>query len=154
MPLTLLSNAFEQGGNIPKRYTCDGDNISPPLAWSSVPEGTQSFLIVCGDPDAPSGIFHHWAAYDVPADWRRLAEGRGPESLANGFKQAINDFKKPGYAGPCPPRGDRPHSYHFRLSALSESSLPLGPSATCGEVIMQARPHVLEFVELIGFYGR
>ena len=155
MPLTLSSNAFQQGGNIPEAiHVRWRQTFHRPSLGQAYRRGTRSFLIVCGDPDAPSGIFHHWAAYDIPPDWRRLAEGHGPESLANGFRQAINDFEKPGYAGPCPPRGDRPHGYHFRLSALSEASLPLGPSATCVEVIMLARPHVLEFVELIGLYGR
>ena len=154
MPLTLTSRAFQQGGTIPKRYTCDGDNVSPPFAWSGVPEGTQSFLLVCDDPSAPSGTFHHWAAYDIPARWRGLAEGHGPESLADGFKQAINDLQKPGYTGPCPPPGDKPHHYHFCLSALSEPSLPVAPSAAFEEVILVARPYVLERVELIGLYGR
>lgn len=154
MPLTLTSPAFRQGVDIPKKYTCDGDNVSPPLAWSGVPQGTRSFLLVCDDPDAPSGVFHHWAAYDIAADWRMLEEGHGPESLADGFRQAINDFGKPGYAGPCPPRGDKPHRYHFRLSALSEPTLAAASSARCVEVMTLARPYVLEFVELVGLYHR
>ncbi len=154
MPLRLTSVAFRQGGDIPKKYTCDGDNVSPPLAWSSVPEGTRSFLLICDDPDAPAGIFHHWAAFDIPPHWRGLKEGHGAESLANGFRQAINDFGKPGYSGPCPPPGDKPHRYHFQLNALSEASLPVGPSVTCVEIIALARPYVLEFVELIGFCQR
>jgi Raf kinase inhibitor-like YbhB/YbcL family protein len=118
------------------------------------PEGTRSFLIVCDDPDAPSGIFHHWAAFDIPPHWRGLKEGHGAESLANGFRQAINDFGKPGYSGPCPPPGGKPHHYHFRLNALSEPSLPVGPSATCVEVIALASPYICEFVELVGLYQR
>lgn len=154
MALTLRSTAFQQGGDIPRKYTCDGDNKSPPFAWSGVPEGTRSFLLVCHDPDAPSGIFHHWAAYDIPSDRRGLAEGYGSARLADGFRQAMNDFGKPGYAGPCPPRGDRPHHYHFRLSALSEPSLPVARSVTCVEVITLANPYVLEFIELVGLYRR
>jgi len=155
MPLSLISAAFPQGGNVPKKYTCDGDNVSPPFAWANVPDGTRSFLFVCGDPDAPAEIiFHHWAAFDIPPHWRGLKEGHGAESLTNGFRQAINDFGKPGYSGPCPPRGDRPHRYHFRLSALSEPSLPVASSATCSEVTTLAAPYVLEFVELIGLYQR
>jgi Raf kinase inhibitor-like YbhB/YbcL family protein len=119
-----------------------------------VPEGTQSLLLVCDDPDAPSEIFHHWAAFDIPPTWRGLKEGHGAESLADGFRQAVNDFGKPGYGGPCPPRGDKAHRYHFRLSALSESSLPVASSATCMEVITLAMPYVLEFVELVGRYRR
>ncbi len=154
MPLTLASKAFQQGGTIPKKHTCDGDNISPPLAWSGVPEKTRSFLLVCDDPGAPAGIFHHWGAYDIPSDWRKLAEGHGPESLADGFKQAINDLEKPGYTGPCPPPGDKPHDRHFCLYALSEPSLPVAPSANCEEVIIVARPYVLDRVELVGLHGR
>lgn len=154
MPLRLTSAAFRQGDNIPKKYTCDGDNISPPFAWSGVPEGTRSFLLVCDDPDAPSVIFHHWAAFDIPPHWRGLKEGHGAESVTNGFRQATNDFGKPGYAGPCPPRSDKPHRYHFRLSALSEASLPAESSATCLEVITLANSYVLEFVELVGHYQR
>jgi len=154
MPLTLTSPAFRQGVDIPKKYTCDGDNISPAFGCSGVPEGTRSFLLVCDDPDAPSGVFHHWAAYQIPAEWRILEEGHGAESLANAFRQAINNFGKPGYAGPCPPRGDKAHHYHFRLSALSEPLLPAASSATCAEVITLARPYVLEFVELVGLYRR
>jgi len=154
MALRLTSPAFAQGGQIPRKHTCDGDNVSPPLQWSGVPEGTQSFLVVCDDPDAPSGVFQHWAAFDIPGDRRSLDEGHGPETLADGFRQAINDFGRPGYGGPCPPRGDPPHRYHFRLSALSEPSLPAAPTASCAEVIALARPYVLEFVELVGLYGR
>lgn len=154
MALTLGSTAFRQGGNIPQKYTCDGENVSPPFGWSGVPEDTRSFLLICDDPDAPSGTFYHWAAFDIPPDWRGLNEGRGAERLANGFRQAINDFGKPGYSGPCPPPGDKPHRYHFRLNALSESSLPVSPSATCVEVIALASPYILEFVELVGHYQR
>jgi hypothetical protein len=154
MPLRLISSAFQQGGNIPRKYTCDGDNISPPLAWTGVPEGTRGFLLVCHDPDAPSGMFHHWAAYDIPHHWRALSEGHGAETLADGFRQAINDFGKPGYGGPCPPRADKAHRYHFRLCALSEASLPAASSATCQEVIALADPYVLEFAELVGHYRR
>jgi len=154
MPLRLISATFREGGDIPKQFTCDGDNISPPLVWYDVPEGARSLLLLCDDPDAPAGIFHHWAAFDIPPDWRGLRAGHGAETLTNGFRQAINDFGKPGYAGPCPPPGDKPHAYHFRLNALSEASLPVGPSATCVEIIALTAPYVLEFAELVGFYQR
>jgi len=154
MPLKLASAAFPQGGKIPKKYTCDGHNMSPPFAWSGAPEGTQSYLLVCDDPDAPGRIFHHWAAFDIPPDSRGLKEDDGAASMPHGFRQATNDFGKPGYGGPCPPRGDRPHHYHFRLSALSEPSLPVGTSAKCGEVIALASRYVLESVELVGLYQR
>ncbi len=154
MTMTLTSPAFAQGGEIPEAYTCDGENLSPPLAWSGVPAGTRSLLLVCDDPDAPGGVFHHWAAYDIPPDWTGLEAGYGPETLEPGFHQAINDFGKPGYGGPCPPPGHGPHHYHFRLSALSEPITGAAPGASCVEVMTLARPVILEFVELVGVYGR
>ena len=180
MALTLVSPAFGQGEEIPKRYTCDGEGISPPLAWQGVPEGARSLLLVCDDPDAPGEVFHHWAAYEIPVDWTRLDEGFGAETLASGIRQAINDFGNPGYGGPCPPQGHGRHRYHFRLSALAlaigsgiavglggkdyvadniarwlrGTPLSAAPSASCLEVIRLARPHIIEFVELVGLYGR
>lgn len=154
MTLTLTSPAFPQGGTIPRKFTCDGENRSPALAWSGVPEGARSLLLVCDDPDAPGGVFHHWAAYNIPADWTGLKEGYGPETLENAFRQAINDFGKPGYAGPCPPKGHAPHAYHFRLSALGTRLDSPASSARCVEVIALAQPYVIAFVELVGYYGR
>jgi hypothetical protein len=154
MALELTSPAFEQGGEIPKRYTCDGDNLSPPLRWRGTPDGTRSFVLLCNDPDAPGGIFRHWAAYDIPRDRVELAQGHGPQTLREGFKQAINDFGKPGYAGPCPPRGHGAHHYHFRLRALSEPSLPVAPDASCAEVEALAERHVFAETELVGVYRR
>jgi Raf kinase inhibitor-like YbhB/YbcL family protein len=107
MPLRLTSGAFRQAGDIPQKYTCDGDNISPPFAWWGVPENRRSFLLICDDPDAPSGIFHHWAAFDIPPRWRGLKEGHGAESLANVFRQA--NFGKRGYSDPCAPPADKAH---------------------------------------------
>lgn len=152
--MRLTSPAFKQGAEIPKKYTCDGENISPPLHWSGVPAEAASLLLVCDDPDAPGGVFHHWAAYNIPAYWRGLKEGFGPESIEPGFHQAINDFRKPGYGGPCPPKGDKPHAYHFRLSALRESLVSAASSATCVEIQRLARPLEMTFAELIGYYGR
>jgi Raf kinase inhibitor-like YbhB/YbcL family protein len=154
MPLTLKSPAFSTGGNISRKYTCDGPNISPPFEWSGVPANAQSLLLVCDDTDAPGGTFQHWAAFNIPAGWTGLKEGYGPETLEKGFRQAINDFNKPGYAGPCPPRGHKAHAYHFRLAALSTVIDAAGPGATCDEIKRLAAPYEIEFVELIGFYGR
>lgn len=153
MAMTLTSPAFGQGGTIPKKYTCDGDGISPPLRWSEAPDGTRSLLVVCDDPDAP-GTFYCWAAYDIPPTWRGLDEGHGMETLAGGFKQAINGFGLPGYAGQCPPHRDKPHAYHFRVSALSIESLPVGIGPTCDEVVALAQPYEIESAELVGFRGR
>ena len=154
MALSLTSPAFDQGATIPKEYSCEGRDRSPPLTWSGAPEGTRSFALVCDDPDAPGGTFHHWAVWDIPAAWSQLDEGHGPESLSDGLKQAENDFGKPGYGGPCPPEGHGTHHYHFRLMALSEESLPVAPGASCVEVQEAARPYVLETRELIGVYER
>ncbi len=152
--LTLTSPDFNMGETIPERFTCDGQNISPAFRWTGIPEGTKELLLVCDDPDAPRGTFHHWAAYSIPPDWSFLRSGFGAETLEPGFRQAINDFGKPGYGGPCPPHGDAPHSYHFRLSALSDHITSGESGATCVEVIRLAQPYVIEFVELIGLYGR
>jgi hypothetical protein len=125
--------------------------LSPAFGWSGAPAGTESFLLVCIDPDAPSGTFHHWAAYDIPADWSGLKEG--VESRDPGIKQAVNDFGDHGYSGPCPPRG-KPHHYHFQLSALSTAALPVPKSATCAQVMKSARPFILGSAELVALYGR
>ena len=154
MPLELLSPAFRQGETIPREFTCDGRDRSPAFTWSGVPEGTRSLLLVCDDPDAPSGLFRHWAAYNIPPDWEGFDAGYGPESLEPGFMQAVNDFGKPGYGGPSPQKGDKPHAYHFRLSALDAEIVSAAPSASCEEIQTLARPMEIEAVELVGFYGR
>ena len=152
--LALTSPDFEPGRTIPERFTCDGANISPGLVWTGVPEGTAELLLVCDDPDAPGGVFRHWAAWGIAPELGGLDAGYGPESVEPGFQQAVNDFGKPGYGGPCPPAGDAPHGYHFRLSALSEKITEAAPGATCAEIIALARPRVIEFAESVGLYGR
>jgi len=152
--LTLTSPDFNPGETIPARFTCDAENVSPAFRWANLPEGTRELLLVCDDPDAPGGLFRHWAAWGFDIDSGFLRAGFGPESLEPGFQQAVNDFGKPGYMGPCPPEGDAPHSYHFRLSALREPITSAAPGATCEEVQALARPNIIEFTELVGFYGR
>lgn len=154
MALDLTSPAFGQGEEIPRKYTCGGDNVSPPLGWNGTPDGTRSFVLLCNDPDAPGGTFRHWAAYDIPPDRLELREGHGPETLHDGVRQAINDFGTPGYGGPCPPEGHGAHHYHFRLMALSEPSLPLAPGCSCEEVEAAAERHVFAETELVGLYQR
>jgi hypothetical protein len=154
MTMVLTSPAFAMGETIPKTYTCDGDDRSPAFRWSGVPPAARALLLACDDPDAPGGIFRHWAAYNIPATWHVLEAGYGPETLEPAFMQAINDFGRPGYGGPCPPRGDRPHAYHFRLSALREPITSAASSASCLEIQRLAEPLELGFVELIGYYGR
>ena len=104
MALELTSPAFERGGEIPKKHTCDGDNVSPPLRWRGTPDDARSLVLLCNDPDAPGGAFRHWAAYDITADRLEMAEARSPGTEVDGFRQAVNDFGDPGYGGPVRPR--------------------------------------------------
>ncbi len=152
--MRLSSGAFSDGSVIPRRFTCDGDDLSPPLAWSGAPAQTCSFVLLCDDPDAPAGTWHHWAAYDIPADQTSLVEGAAQHGEGKGLKQAINDFQRQGYGGPCPPRRHGPHHYHFRLFALSVDRLPLGSKATCQDVEREARKHIIAEALLVGLYER
>ncbi len=154
MPLMLASQAIPPGGEIPTQYTCDGADISPPLTWSAVPEGTKSLVLVVEDPDAPSGVFSHWAVYDIPAGSRGLAAGYSENRPAAGFREARNDFGKPGYGGPCPPQGHGIHHYHFRLLAISRPTLDLRPSATAHDMLNAAQPYAIQQAELVATYRR
>jgi Raf kinase inhibitor-like YbhB/YbcL family protein len=153
MPLSLMSAVFAPGGEIPRKYTCDGMNVSPPLEWSGVPGGAKAMLLVCNDPDAPGGTFHHWAAYNIPAELTGLLEIPAATQDRR-FPQAINDFGKPGYGGPCPPHGHKPHAYHFRLSALRSRIEGISAHPTCVEIIRRAAPLEMSAAELVGYYGR
>jgi len=154
MPLMLMSPAILPGAAIPQEYTADGHDISPPLAWSGVPAGTRSLVLVIEDPDAPRGIFHHWAAYDIPPGTPGLAAGYRAGVPVAGILQASNDFGTLGYAGPCPPSGSGPHHYHFELLALSRPSLGLPPDAPATQVIQASAPYVIARAELVGTYQR
>ena len=154
MPLMLASPAIPPGGEIPPQYTCDGTDISPPLQWSGVPNGTRSLVLVVEDPDAPSGIFRHWGAFDIPASSRGLDAGYSAARPAAGFHEARNDFGKPGYGGPCPPKGHGVHHYYFRLFAISRPALDLRAPATALDVLNAAQPYVIERTELVGTYRR
>jgi Raf kinase inhibitor-like YbhB/YbcL family protein len=152
--MRLTSSAFSDGGAIPRRFTCEGENLSPPLRWSDAPAETRSFAVLCDDPDAPAGTWHHWAAYDIPTDRATLAEGAGRSGGAAGLKQAVNDFSRAGYGGPCPPHGHGPHHYHFRLLALSSASLTVHKGPSCRDVEREARKHLIAEAALIGLYER
>jgi Raf kinase inhibitor-like YbhB/YbcL family protein len=155
MPLLLVTPAFAPGGAIPSEYTCDGADISPPLSWSGLPQGTQSLVLVVEDPDAPSGTFRHWAAFDIPPSAPGLAAGYGPNRPAPvGFRQARNDFGAVEYGGPCPPKGRGVHHYHFRLFAISRPTLDLTPSASVFDVLTAAQPYVIQQTDLVGTYRR
>jgi len=151
MTLKLSSASFGKNESIPAQYTCDGANLSPAFNWSGAPANTKGFLLVCLDPDAPSGTFHHWAAYNIPAECQGLESGIARQDPR--LQQAVNDFGERGYSGPCPPKG-KPHHYHFRLSALRTEALPVPKSATCAQVIKAAQQFALESAELVGLYAR
>ena len=153
MPLLLASPAFAPGGRIPVEYTCSGADISPPLTWSQVPAGTGSLVLVIEDPDAPSGVFRHWAVFNIPAAAHGLAAGYRANRPADGLQQARNDFGSIGYDGPCPPPGPL-HHYRFRLLAISRPRLDLSASATPLDVLRAAQPYIIQQTELIGTYQR
>jgi hypothetical protein len=150
--MKLMSSAFADGATIPRRYTADGENIPPPLAWSEPPASTESFAIVCEDPDAPSGLFVHWVAWNIKADARELTEAIPATADAYGIRQGENGFGKTGYGGPSPPRG-RPHRYRFRLFAL-DNRPNLRSGATRAQFDHAIEGHVLAQGVLVGRYGR
>ena len=153
MAFELKSSAFQQGGDIPKKFTCDGSDVSPALTWSDVPAGTQSHVLLADAPDAPVGNWVHWVLYDLPANARELPEGvASVGELKGGGRQGTNDFRKIGYGGPCPPRG-KAHRYFFRLYAL-DSKMNLRPGADKSAVERAMKGRVLAQAELMGRYGR
>lgn len=148
----LYSPEFLTGNFIPFKYTCDGENYSPPLTWEDPPAKTQSFALIVSDPDAPHGTFTHWVLYNLPADLRQLSE-RIPhqQTLPDGSKQGRNDFGQVGFGGPCPPSGT--HRYFFKLHALDQL-LNVAPGGGKEEVLQAMQGHVLDAAELMGLYGR
>lgn len=154
MALAITSPAFGHGDEIGRRFTCDGDDVSPPLTWSGVPADTMSLALLCDDPDAPRGTWHHWAIFDIPADVTALPEGYRRQERVGNIRQAVNDFGTVGYGGPCPPPGHGLHHYHFHLLALGIETLGLGESALCVDVAKAAQPHILAEAELVGTYKR
>ena len=133
MAFAISSTGFPNGGDIPRKFTCDGADVSPELSWTEPPPGTQSFTLIADDPDAPSGTWTHWVLFDLPAATSSLAEGVTKiDELPGGERQGRNDFRKIGYNGPCPPPG-KPHRYFFKLYAL-KGKLDLKPGASRQEV--------------------
>ncbi len=150
--LTLDSPAFAQGEPIPRAYTCDGDDISPPLTWTDPPADTVTFALVMEDPDAPGGTWEHWVIFDVPGDASGLPEAIPPEPrLPDGSVQGLNSWGRVGYGGPCPPGGR--HRYFFRLYAL-DTRLELGADTTAAQLMEALEGHVLARAELMGVYSR
>ena len=152
-PMAISSTAFGPDEPIPVEFTCDGADRSPPLRWSDPPDGTRSFALIVEDPDAPGGTFRHWGVYDLPGDLRELPADAGSPQAAQ-FPQARNDFGRPGYGGPCPPRGHGAHRYLFRLLALDVAHLEAGATPTVDKILERAKPHVLAGGVLTGRYGR
>ena len=145
---SLSSGDLAQGRPIPVAFTCDGTDRSPALNWDAPPEGTKSFALVVDDPDAPAGLFRHWGVYDIPIESRSISSG---QTIG---EQAINDFGKSGYGGPCPPKGHGPHHYHFKLFALDVATLDLSADPKVADVEQAAKGHAIGTGELIATYER
>ena len=153
MTIQLTSSAFAEGEFIPAKYTCDNEDASPPLLWSQVPPGAKGLALICDDPDAPFGTWVHWVLYGLPPTATELPEKiPNAETLANGARQGINDFKRIGYGGPCPPAG-RPHRYFFKLYAV-DTEIPLQPGAAKNDLIRAMEGHILAEGHLMGKYQR
>jgi Raf kinase inhibitor-like YbhB/YbcL family protein len=147
MSFGLRSTAFGDGEVIPRRHTCEGEDVSPPLSWSDPPEGTRSLALVVDDPDAPGGTFTHWLAWDLEPAAGKLGEGQAAPS------EGSNDFGRVGYRGPCPPPGRGPHRYIFRLYAL-DASLDVRPGADKADIERALNGRSLATAELVGRYER
>jgi len=141
--MILESNDFKNNGNIPERFSCDGENIPPHLRWSGFPSETKSFALTIRDPDAPSGDFKHWLVFDIPKDVNEVNH-----ALPEGAREIVNDFGEAGYGGPCPPSGT--HRYVFTIYALSVENLAAGRDDFFGKI----EKHKLDSAKLIGMYGR
>ena len=153
MSLLLTSTAFDMGDPIPIDYTCDGDNVSPPLGWANVPAHTRSLALVCDDPDAPRGTWVHWMIFNIPPEVTELYEALPDlRLLPFGAEQGTNDFKNLGYGGPCPPPGG-PHRYFFKLYAL-DTALKLEPGTRKQELLDTMAGHILAEAQLMGTYQR
>ena len=152
MALEVVSPAFAAGGMIPRKHTCDGEDVSPEISWSGVPAGTRSFALICDDPDAPAGTWVHWVVFNLPAAVSRLPEALPAKpALPSGGRQGKNDFRRIGYGGPCPPSGT--HRYVFKVYAL-DRLLDLEPGATKAQVEAAMKGHVLAEGSLMGRYRR
>ncbi len=148
----VTSTAFKQGGMIPVQYSCAGENISPPLAWDNIPNGTKSIALICDDPDAPMGTWVHWVIFNMPANTTGLSEDiSSQKSLRNGAIQGLNDFHRLGYGGPCPPRGT--HRYYFKVYAL-DTLVDLSPGATKAQLLEAMEGHVVADGQLMGKFRR
>jgi Raf kinase inhibitor-like YbhB/YbcL family protein len=151
MALQLFSNAFADGGWIPALHSCQGADLSPALEWKGEPADTRSFALIVEDPDAPGGIWCHWLLYDIAATLHELAQGSKPGMPGVSGK---NDFGKPGYGGPCPPKGHGPHRYFFKLYALDVLTLGLPAGVKRGELLDAIQGHVRAQAQYMGRFER
>jgi Raf kinase inhibitor-like YbhB/YbcL family protein len=152
MDIKVTSLAFDNEGMIPAKYTCDGEDISPPLKWDAVPQGTKSIALISDDPDAPMGTWVHWVLFNLPADTKELKENIPPDkSLPNGARQGTSDFGRIGYGGPCPPGGT--HRYFFKIYAL-DAELNLQAGARKRDLLKAMEGHILGQGQLMGKYKR
>jgi Raf kinase inhibitor-like YbhB/YbcL family protein len=150
---TISSPSFSNGGDIAKKFTCDGADVSPQLTWSDPPAGTKSLALLADDPDAPVGNWNHWVLWNLAAESRQLGENVAKTGqLPDGSRQGPNDFRKTGYNGPCPPPG-KPHRYYFKIFAL-DAKLELKGSAGKRELEAAMKGHILAQAEWMGRYGR
>jgi Raf kinase inhibitor-like YbhB/YbcL family protein len=150
--MIIRSPAFANNSPIPQKYTCDGENVSPPIEWSDVPSTARTVALVCDDPDAPKGDFVHWVLFNVPSDEGHLPERVSTKpQLPDGARQGKNDFGKVGYGGPCPPDGT--HHYRFTLYAV-DTELDVPAISTRDEVLKSMKDHVLGSAQLTGTYTR
>jgi Raf kinase inhibitor-like YbhB/YbcL family protein len=144
--MKITSSAFQQGGNIPSKFTCDESDISPPLQITGIPSNAKMLVLIADDPDAPGGLFTHWLVWNIPAQTSSIAQGSEPKGV-----HGTNDFGKPGYKGPCPPPGT--HRYSFKIFAL-DRELDLHPGAKRSQVDVAMKGHVIGQGELVGRYAR
>ncbi|MGD9078988.1 MAG: YbhB/YbcL family Raf kinase inhibitor-like protein [Desulfobacterales bacterium] len=152
MALEITSSVFSEGEMIPTRFTCDGPDVSPDLAWGGVPETAQSLALICDDPDAPMGTWVHWVMFNIPTDASGLPGEISPDAiLENGARHGTNDFGRLGYGGPCPPGGT--HRYFFKLYAL-DTTLDLESGITKAQLIEAMENHILAEAQLMGKYSR
>ena len=149
MGIQLSSSAFSEGSVIPKQYTCDGEDISPPLTWTDLPENTTSLALIMDDPDAPAGTWVHWVLYDLPGDVEELQENT--ELAAGSGKLGKNSWGRLAYGGPCPPSGS--HRYFFKLYAL-DTFLELDEGVAKDELLQAMEGHILDRGQLMGTYAR
>lgn len=153
MNIQISSPAFKEGQPIPVQFTCEGQDISPPLQWGDVPPGTKSLALIADDPDAPVGTWVHWVLYDLPPQTRSLPQAvPSTDTIEGGAKQGRNDFGKIGYGGPCPPPG-KAHRYYFKVHAL-DTALALKPGPTKQELLRAMAGHTLAAGQLMGMYQR